>query len=464
MPSENKPPKLQSSIVIALLVVLVILGHFKNTEHHPLGSVAVDKHDEIQENKQVLQNERQLSSTKNLGSHANLSELNAQLMRQGMWKDPKTGLIWDRCSIGQKWIDETCKGRTQSLEWSTARQKVAKHRLGGYADWQLPTVAQLRTLLRCDSGFQPSAEQTIPATPFAGEFTVATECQNVSHRSISMDLAIFPNMPNPSYWYGSNMTVFDVRRSVWSVSFRTGNAGQVSDDSDLYYRAVRTSESLGREAYAAIFSQEINDMNFLQEEVQNALIDSFKLESDRQLAKEGQWRDPNTGLIWMRCLLDQTWDGLFCRGKSAYIRGEDALEYVKKFNEDGYAGYSNWRIPRIEELASIRYCGDKDGWKLEEATAKSFLRGHREVAYQTLPNGQKVPERCAKTPDFRSALRLEIFPTYSSGIYENTWPISNWAVANHRDMWEVNFYYGYLQDQTDSTHSEMHLRLVRDAD
>lgn len=65
---------------------------------------------------------------------------------------------------------------------------------------------------------------------------------------------------------------------------------------------------------------------------------------------DGTVKDKQTGLIWMRCTLGQTWGGVTCTG--------DALEYIWQQTlqvADGYsfAGSGEWRVPNINELESI---------------------------------------------------------------------------------------------------------------
>ena len=57
-------------------------------------------------------------------------------------RDVQTNLIWQRCSIGQRWDGKRCKGKAVMLSWSeakTAAQSIAS----GY---RLPTIQELQTL------------------------------------------------------------------------------------------------------------------------------------------------------------------------------------------------------------------------------------------------------------------------------------------------------------------------------
>ena len=43
------------------------------------------------------------------------AETDADLMASGQWRDPKTGLIWMRCLVGQKWTGKSCSGDAKNV-------------------------------------------------------------------------------------------------------------------------------------------------------------------------------------------------------------------------------------------------------------------------------------------------------------------------------------------------------------
>lgn len=65
---------------------------------------------------------------------------------------------------------------------------------------------------------------------------------------------------------------------------------------------------------------------------------------------DGTLTDTRTGLMWLRCPLGQTWTGAACDGEPDYRDWPSALVAA-----DGgvFAGFNDWRLPNIKELASI---------------------------------------------------------------------------------------------------------------
>ncbi len=110
--------------------------------------------------------------------------------------DAETGLIWQRCSLGQTGSD--CSGSSaNTYSWQGALQAAG-------APWRLPNVIELRSIVE-DKCFSPA-----------------------------INLTIFPNTVSSDYWSASP----DANSSdnAWNVYFSNGGS---HDDAKSYYRHVR---------------------------------------------------------------------------------------------------------------------------------------------------------------------------------------------------------------------------------
>lgn len=101
-------------------------------------------------------------------------------------KDNKTGLIWQRCSLGQTWNGSTCTGTANTYPWQNAL-KAAKAVGNGY---RLPNIKELTSIveLKC---YAPA-----------------------------INLHTFPNTPSDRYWSSSPHAYGNY--SAWGVYFLYG--------------------------------------------------------------------------------------------------------------------------------------------------------------------------------------------------------------------------------------------------
>lgn len=134
----------------------------------------------------------------------------------------KTKLIWQRCSVGQRWTGETCAGEAAAFKWDEA-MRLAKD------GWRLPTIDELDTLVFCSSG------QRKPSARPNGRYVNETngECQGDYARPTINQWA-FPNTPGGFFWSSSPYAYYS--NHAWSVNF---NYGYVSYYSRGYYVQVR---------------------------------------------------------------------------------------------------------------------------------------------------------------------------------------------------------------------------------
>lgn len=119
-------------------------------------------------------------------------------------KDKQTGLIWQRCSIGQTWSVASCTGDAVTHIWATALQ-TAKSMGNG---WRVPNVKELDSLI----------EQS---------------CDNPSINDI-----FFPNTVSSRYWSSSPSS----SNGAWIVNFGDGYGYGYIKSGNSYMRLVRSGQ------------------------------------------------------------------------------------------------------------------------------------------------------------------------------------------------------------------------------
>ena len=94
-------------------------------------------------------------------------------------KDLMTGLIWQRCALGQAWDTEknTCSNKVPTLNWQQALQQA--HALGN--GYRLPTVKELYSLLErnCSATIDSIA---FPNTSYSGAYWSSTPVATTTTR------------------------------------------------------------------------------------------------------------------------------------------------------------------------------------------------------------------------------------------------------------------------------------------
>ncbi len=131
-------------------------------------------------------------------------------------KDLKTGLIWQRCSVGQTWTGSSCDGEATAYSWPQALEVV---KINGSL-WRLPNIKELHSLV------------------------------NIACYNPAINEPIFPNTANASYWSSSPLTSLTVGVSAaWSVTFGSpfvpktlsGTVDIASVDDQFMLRLMRDS-------------------------------------------------------------------------------------------------------------------------------------------------------------------------------------------------------------------------------
>lgn len=176
------------------------------------------------------------------------SNSDEELMRKGMWRDPKTNLVWMRCSLGQTWTGNTCKGEAKEYTWQEALDTVTALNnsggFGGYEDWVVPHIEDLYTIIYCSTGFEYTKE--IP-TKAGGTKVVSSQCNGVHNdffakpKRPTIDQFIFPNTKDGLYWSAYANSDLDV---AWGMNFSDGYSDSLIFKKFATYpvRVVRASQ------------------------------------------------------------------------------------------------------------------------------------------------------------------------------------------------------------------------------
>jgi len=148
------------------------------------------------------------------------------------WKDPETGLEWQKCSLGQTWNGSGCDGIPRKYTFDQAQEAVKALGRG----WRVPAASELASLIRCNTGFRETGE--LPDRK-GGMKTMSIWC-NSYPTSPTIDTTIFPNTPDSLYWSASP----DARNynNAWFVSFGSGGAVNYVKYHNFHVRAVRTDQ------------------------------------------------------------------------------------------------------------------------------------------------------------------------------------------------------------------------------
>jgi hypothetical protein len=87
-----------------------------------------------------------------------------------------SGLIWQRCAIGQTWTGSACSGSASSMDWNAAQSLSSS--LAGHSDWRLPTQEELLSLADY-STFSPAINASqFPQTPVTYFWSASTLSTN----------------------------------------------------------------------------------------------------------------------------------------------------------------------------------------------------------------------------------------------------------------------------------------------
>jgi hypothetical protein len=124
----------------------------------------------------------------------------------GTVTDNITGLVWQKCSMGQN-NDSICSGTATTATWVHAISYCEALSLGGHTDWRLPNVSALESLVDF-SRFNPS-----------------------------INTSFFPG--TVGNWYWSSSSYVGNTSTAWFVNFSNGYVDYNVKTNGVFVRCVR---------------------------------------------------------------------------------------------------------------------------------------------------------------------------------------------------------------------------------
>ena len=279
--------------------------------------------------------------------------------------DRERGLMWKKCSEGQKSND--CRGKAKKYTWFQAVRHAKKEVFLNYNDWRLPTQSELRSLRYCSNG--EGVSSTSCSQDYDSNFNKIINFEVPTIRT-----KFFPNTSSDGwYWSSTNDAIRSfgsnkVYETVVCVTFEDGYYPSNSKHKHGYVRLVRNIKP--------------------NNSVHNLRPDSILPEDNRLELSKNIILDPIMNIMWKKCTEGQK--GSKCKGKGHRFTWNKAVQYARNHS---YYGYNDWRLPTDTEIRTLRFCSNRSE---KESLNCGLVSGKENKNYQSptiqknlFPNTQK---------------------------------------------------------------------------
>ena len=188
----------------------------------------------------------------------------------GTVTDTKTGLMWKRCSEGLSG-DNCEKGKAKIYQWNEAVRRFKNVKYAGYADWRLPSIDKLKTLVYCSKGKDKEGD-----------------CNDGSEEP-TINQQAFPNTKQWFYWSGSPDANLSV--GAWGVFFNYGGSYPGSRNFSSAVRLVRRKS--GQDV-------EQGDFVFVPKKLQGKKKPPVLVQKEKRRRADFARRGDNGQIAWQR--------------------------------------------------------------------------------------------------------------------------------------------------------------------
>lgn len=170
-------------------------------------------------------------------------------------KENTTGLMWMRCSLGQKWNGTTCEGDATLYSFKEF-SKLKENNYEGYKDWRIPTIDELKTLVHCKNGYLYTHsfnntfncvrnDDRIPELTNYDDVTGKVEFEKIdivdfARPTIIQD--VFPKTPKLAYWSSTSFVTMDTGEALndtkKGINFDNGGDTIIGEQAVVYKNAA----------------------------------------------------------------------------------------------------------------------------------------------------------------------------------------------------------------------------------
>lgn len=261
----------------------------------------------------------------------------------GTITDNSTGLIWtaDLNMISSTYpsLDNDGTAGDGRVYWQTALNFAAQLNTDSYAtrtDWRLPNIVELMSLMNYGTGIMSTWLATYG----------------------------FTNAPsfNKLYWSSTTYRAISTGTIAWSFDFAMGQKNDNTDKASYVCHALAvagTTSILPQTGQTQCWNSSGVEIDCSTSKSQDgAHMAGVSLPSPRFTHNgDGTTTDNLTGLMWTtdKNVMVTDYDGYDSdqTADDGAVYWEHALAFIDQLNADIYAGYSDWRLPNINELLSV---------------------------------------------------------------------------------------------------------------
>ena len=127
--------------------------------------------------------------------------------------DATTGGTWYDSSSGLTWQNPPANN---SMDWQSAKDYCANLSLDGHSDWRLPTISELRSLIRGCPGTVTGGACGVTDSCLDSSCWSESDCWSCSFSDGPADGCYWPDeMEGPCNWYWSSSPVEDYANYAW---------------------------------------------------------------------------------------------------------------------------------------------------------------------------------------------------------------------------------------------------------